>query len=138
VYWLGVALYASPIPADVHWLAGGAALLLLAGFLWRRSELVNQWLVRGTLYLAVITAVYLDHSTPQKVALLQAMKFVFLPLLALAVMVAVRLSKEKRFGATPLDLLSSCSCSVTPSSWSRRWARACARSCMRPACCFSR
>lgn len=104
-YWLGVALYAGPIPADVHWMAAAAALLLAVGFAWRRSELVRLWLVRGTLYVAVITAVFLDHRSPQKAAVLQAMKFVFLPLLALAVVTAVRLSKEKRFGATPLDLL---------------------------------
>jgi UDP-GlcNAc:undecaprenyl-phosphate GlcNAc-1-phosphate transferase len=104
-YWLAVACFSREIPADVPWLAAGAMLLLLAALRWRRSELVNRWLMRGALYVAVMTAVYLDHYSPHREAVLQVTKFVFLPLLAVSVAIAVRLSQEKRFGATPLDLL---------------------------------
>ncbi len=104
-YWLAVAVFTPPAAPDVRWLAGGAALLLLACLPIARRELVSQWLVRGGLYLAVMTAVYLDHFSAQKVAPLQLTKFLFLPTLAISVTAAVRLSTVKRFGATPLDLL---------------------------------
>ena len=104
-YWLGVARYATAVPEDVRWLSAAAMLLLVGCLHWRNSDLVQRWLVRGTLYVAVVTAVFLDHNASQKVALLQAVKFVFLPLLAVSVAIAVRFSRERKFGATPVDLL---------------------------------
>jgi UDP-GlcNAc:undecaprenyl-phosphate GlcNAc-1-phosphate transferase len=104
-YLLGVALYARPVPADIGWLSALCLLPLTLGVLWRRSSFAETWLVRSALYVAVVIAVYLDHSTILIAPLLQAAKWAFLPLLALTVIIAVRLSARRRFEATPLDLL---------------------------------
>ena len=105
VYLLGVALYANPVPRDIGWLGALCLLALALGALWPRSAFAETWLVRGALYVAVVVAVYLDHRMIMNAPLLQAAKWAFLPLLALAVAVSMRLSGERRFEATPLDLL---------------------------------
>jgi UDP-GlcNAc:undecaprenyl-phosphate GlcNAc-1-phosphate transferase len=105
VYLLGVALYANPVPSDIGWLGALCLLALALGTLLRQSTFAKTWLVRGALYVAVVVAVYLDHRTIMHAPLLQASKWVFLPLLALSVAMAMRLSGERRFDATPLDLL---------------------------------
>jgi UDP-GlcNAc:undecaprenyl-phosphate GlcNAc-1-phosphate transferase len=92
-------------PVDIGWLAALCLLALALGALWRRSAFAETWLVRGALYVAVMVAVYLDHRMITSVPLLQAAKWVFLPVLALAVAVSIRLSGSRRFEATPLDLL---------------------------------
>lgn len=104
-YWLAVGFFAGPADVDVRWFAGALAVLMLPCLLWRQRVFVTQWAMRAGLYFAVLTAVYLDHFSPRHVAPLQMTKFVFLPVLVLAVMAAIRLSPYKRFGATPLDLL---------------------------------
>jgi UDP-GlcNAc:undecaprenyl-phosphate/decaprenyl-phosphate GlcNAc-1-phosphate transferase len=75
------------------------------GVLWRRSTIAETLLVRGALYVAVMVAVYLDYSMTTHEPALQAAKWAFLPVLALAVAVSMRLSGSRRFEATPLDLL---------------------------------
>jgi UDP-GlcNAc:undecaprenyl-phosphate GlcNAc-1-phosphate transferase len=105
VYLLGVGLYANPVPRDIGSLGALCLLALALGTLWRQSAFAETWLVRGALYVAVVVAVYLDHRTIMHAPLLQASKWVFLPLLALSVAMAMRLSGERRFDATPLDLL---------------------------------
>jgi UDP-GlcNAc:undecaprenyl-phosphate/decaprenyl-phosphate GlcNAc-1-phosphate transferase len=105
VYLLGVALYAYPVPKDIGWLGGLCLVPLALAALLRRSALADTWLARGAPYVAVVVAVYLDHRTPMRDPLLQLTKWIFLPLLALAVALAMRLSGERRFEATPLDLL---------------------------------
>lgn len=104
-YLFGIALTPGPVPRDVAWLAAGAAAVLAVAFLFPRRSAVSRWSVRGMLYVAVMTAVYLDHRVVHTEALLRLMKYVFLPLLVLSVVVAVRTSRQQRFGATPLDLI---------------------------------
>ena len=70
-----------------------------------RSAFAYSWLVRGALYVSVAVAVYLDHRTLTNFPLLQAAKWAFLPLLALSVIIAMRVTSRTRFEATPLDLL---------------------------------
>jgi UDP-GlcNAc:undecaprenyl-phosphate/decaprenyl-phosphate GlcNAc-1-phosphate transferase len=106
VYLLGVALYANPVPRDIGWLGTLCLLALALGALWRQSSaFAETWLVRGALYVAVMVAVYLDHRMIMNAPLLQATRWIFLPLLALSVAIAMRLSGQRRFEATPLDLL---------------------------------
>ena len=105
VYLLGVALYAGSVPRDIGWLSALCLLALVLGALWHQSAFAETWLVRGALYVAVVVAVYLDHRMITNVPLLQAAKWVFLPVLALSVAVSIRLSGSRRFEATPLDLL---------------------------------
>jgi len=65
----------------------------------------DTWLLRIPLYVAVMVAVYLDQGTSTHASLWQAVKLAFLPLLAILVVLAIRLSAQRRFEATPLDLL---------------------------------
>jgi UDP-GlcNAc:undecaprenyl-phosphate GlcNAc-1-phosphate transferase len=104
VYLLGVALYAEPVPRDIGWLSALCLLPLLLSARRPRSGFAETWLVRGTLYVAVIVAVYLDQGTSTHAPLWRAVKFAFLPLLAVAVVLSIR-SQQQRFEATPLDLL---------------------------------
>jgi hypothetical protein len=53
----------------------------------------------------MIVAVYLDQGTSMHAPVWRAVKFAFLPLLAISVVLGVRLSAQRRFEATPLDLL---------------------------------
>jgi UDP-GlcNAc:undecaprenyl-phosphate GlcNAc-1-phosphate transferase len=105
VYLIGVALYANPVPADIGWLGALGLLALALGALWPKPTSAARWLVRGALYVAVMAAVYLDHITTTHAAALQAAMWAFLPLLAIAVALSMRLSGSRRFEATPLDVL---------------------------------
>jgi hypothetical protein len=105
VYLLGVALYAEPVPRDIGWLSAFCLLPLLLSARGPRSAFADTWLVRGALYVAVIVAVYLDQGTSMHAPLWRAVKFAFLPLLAISVVLGIRLSAQRRFEATPLDLL---------------------------------
>jgi UDP-GlcNAc:undecaprenyl-phosphate GlcNAc-1-phosphate transferase len=105
VYLIGVALYASPVPVDIGWLGAGCLLPPALAVLWRRPDSAENWLARGALYVAVMVAVYLDQRMITIVPLLQAAKWVFLPLLVVSVLIALRVSGPRRFEATPLDLL---------------------------------
>ncbi len=105
VYLLGVALYAEPVPRDIGWLSAFCLLPLLLSALVRRSAFADTWLVRGALYVAVMVAVYLDQGTSMHAPLWRMVKFAFLPLLAISVVLGIRLSAQRRFEATPLDLL---------------------------------
>jgi len=105
VYLLGVALYANPVPVDIGTLAALCLLTLALGIAWHKRAVGETWLVRGLLYIAVIVAVYLDHLMVIHAPWLQAAKWAFLPLLALAVIIAVHYWGQRRFEATPFDLL---------------------------------
>jgi UDP-GlcNAc:undecaprenyl-phosphate/decaprenyl-phosphate GlcNAc-1-phosphate transferase len=105
IYLIGVALYATPVPRDIGWLGVICLPLLAFGALWRTTRSAATWLVRGALYVAVVSAVYLDHHTALDAPFLQATKWVFLPVLALSVAISLRVSAQRRFEATPLDLL---------------------------------
>jgi len=105
VYLLGIALYAEPVTRDIGWLSALCLLPLLLGARGPRSAFAETWLVRGALYVAVIVAVYLDQGTSVHAPLWQAVKFASLPLLAISVVLGIRLSAQRRFVTTPLDLL---------------------------------
>jgi UDP-GlcNAc:undecaprenyl-phosphate/decaprenyl-phosphate GlcNAc-1-phosphate transferase len=105
VYLLGVALCAQSITRDIGWLSAACLIPLLLGARGPRWAFADTWLVRGALYVAVIVAVYLDQGTSLHAPLWQAVKFTFLPLLAICVVLGIRLSAQRRFEATPLDLL---------------------------------
>jgi UDP-GlcNAc:undecaprenyl-phosphate/decaprenyl-phosphate GlcNAc-1-phosphate transferase len=105
VYLLGVALFAERVPRDLGWLSALCLLPLLLNGRWARSAFGDTWLQRIPLYVAVMVAVYLDQGTSTHASVWQAVKFAFLPLLAVSVVLAIRLSAQRRFEATPLDLL---------------------------------
>jgi UDP-GlcNAc:undecaprenyl-phosphate GlcNAc-1-phosphate transferase len=105
VYLLGVALFAERVPRDLGWLSALCLLPLLLNGRWARSAFGDTWLQRIPLYVAVMVAVYLDQGTSTHASVWHVVKFAFLPLLAISVVLAIRLSAQRRFEATPLDLL---------------------------------
>jgi hypothetical protein len=106
VYLLGVALNAEAVPRDIGWLSAALCLLpLVLSARGPRSTFAESLLVRAALYVAVIVAVYLDQGTSMQAPLWRAAKYAFLPLLAISVALGVRLSAQRLFEATPLDLL---------------------------------
>jgi len=105
VYLLGVALYTESIPRDIGWLSAFCLLPLLLCARGPRLAFADTWPVRGTLYVAVMVAIYLDQGTSMYAPLWHAVKFAFLSLLAVSVALGIRLSAQRRFEATPLDLL---------------------------------
>ena len=64
----------------------------------------DTWLARAVLYVSVMVAVYMDYHMAFIAPALQVIKWGFLPLLAIAVIVASRFW-GRRFQVTPLDLL---------------------------------
>ncbi len=91
---------------DVAWLAVGlAAGLALFQLLALKRLNSATWGSRALLYTAAALAVYLDHVSRDAVAGLSTIKWITLPLLAAAVLVRMRLSRERRFEVTTLDVL---------------------------------
>jgi len=105
VYLLAEARYGTPVSADIGTLALAGFATLALGLWWRRSAFGGLWLTRAALYVAIVMAVYLDRGSVQPPWLLNAAEWLALPLLALATVVAMRLSGDRRFETTPLDLL---------------------------------
>jgi UDP-GlcNAc:undecaprenyl-phosphate GlcNAc-1-phosphate transferase len=105
IYWFSVVAYAGPIPKDI----GALSVLCLLPFLltiWLpRSAVVKTWLLRSALYVAVMVSVYLDHGTIARSPIQRLDDWIFLPMLAMSVIIGIRFSRERRFQATPLDLL---------------------------------
>ena len=91
---------------DIGWLAVGLATLLgLAIAAALADARASSAITQGVLYVAVVVAVYLDHTDPNLPQLFEFAKLVLFPVLALAVAIRLRLSRERRFEVTPLDLL---------------------------------
>jgi UDP-GlcNAc:undecaprenyl-phosphate GlcNAc-1-phosphate transferase len=105
VYLGGVAVTASAIGRDVAWLAAGlAAMLLLAGLRFDPWAGLER-LAHGAIFVAVVVAVYLDHTEPHKVNLFIAAKWLLFPVLAAAVIIRMRTTRLRRFELTTLDVL---------------------------------
>jgi UDP-GlcNAc:undecaprenyl-phosphate GlcNAc-1-phosphate transferase len=114
VYVMAVACYAARPTADVGWLALALAIVLLLTLLFGAPAERGEWVARVVLYVGAAMAVYLDHMTPEKVAALQGVKWFCLPLLVASVAVRIRLSTERRFDVTTLDLLIMFAAAVVP------------------------
>jgi len=113
-YILAVALLAGRASADIGWLAVTLAVALVVALLLAASMPRSDWLTRIVLYVGAVMAVYLDHMTPEKVVALQQIKWLCLPLLAASVVVRIRLSVERRFMVTALDVLVLFAAVVVP------------------------
>jgi UDP-GlcNAc:undecaprenyl-phosphate GlcNAc-1-phosphate transferase len=104
-YLLSVAGLVDRATPDLMWLALALLAVLLLILLSPTTAARLPWLPRAALYIGAAMAVYLEHITTDRSMLMQAVKFTALPLLAVAVVVRMRLSKERRFELTTLDIL---------------------------------
>ncbi len=106
-YILAIGFTASLITPDVAWLAGGAGALLATSVAVSlgRSGTRLAWLMQAALYVGAVVAIYLDPIMPTDHPLVLAAKWVLLPILVAAVVLRLRLSGDRRFQVTPLDVL---------------------------------
>jgi len=111
-YLVAVGIAGNRVSTDIAWLAGGLALVLAATLYWPQGR--PEWLLRGALYIAMTLAVYLDHETVADSVLLHVAKWGLLPLLAVCVALRMRLSQQRRFDLTTLDVLLIFVAAVVP------------------------
>jgi len=105
-YLAGVALTVGSVGRDIAWLAAGlATILLLAGLRLAPLFVGVERIAHGAIFVAMVVAVYLDHVEPNKVPLFTAAKWVLFPVLAAAVVIRMRTTRERRFEVTTLDVL---------------------------------
>jgi UDP-GlcNAc:undecaprenyl-phosphate/decaprenyl-phosphate GlcNAc-1-phosphate transferase len=105
IYLIGVAVVTTSISLDVAWLALALAGLLVAVLMRLVPLRVAGGLVHAAVFVAVATAVYLDHFEPVKGWAFTRLKWVLFPVLALAVVMRLRFWRERRFEITTLDVL---------------------------------
>jgi UDP-GlcNAc:undecaprenyl-phosphate GlcNAc-1-phosphate transferase len=104
-YLVVVAMAVGTVGRDIGWLALALGVLMAFAALQRSHRAGFEAITQGTLYVAAVVAVYLDHIEPDMPALYDTAKWVIFPLLVAAIVVRMRLSRERRFEVTPLDLL---------------------------------
>jgi len=105
LYFASVAVMVGPVGRDIGWLAVGLCTVLGLAILQRSTMSGIEAITQGALYVAVVIAVYLDHVATDLPRLFVVAKLVIFPVLTLAVVLRLRLSRERRFEVTPLDLL---------------------------------
>jgi UDP-GlcNAc:undecaprenyl-phosphate GlcNAc-1-phosphate transferase len=100
-----VALRAPPAAADIRALTAILASVLAVSLLWRVRHDSGGWLEPGVMYVAAALAVYLDVQRADHSTLRIGYQVAIFGVLILAVIVRLRLSTERRFRVTPLDVL---------------------------------
>jgi UDP-GlcNAc:undecaprenyl-phosphate GlcNAc-1-phosphate transferase len=110
-----IALYAgSRPPIDTVLLVGGAAAVLAINNVVRWQATEFGWVDRSALYLCAVLLVYLNEMGVQEFAQLNAYSWIPIIAIALAVAVRMRLSLDRRFIVTPLDVLVVVTAIVIP------------------------
>ncbi len=105
LYFAGVAIAVGPVGRDMGWLAVALCTVLGLALLQRSAMPGMTAVTQGALYVAVVMAVYLDHFDADTSVLFNYAKLALFPVLAVAVVLRFRFSRERRFEVTPLDLL---------------------------------
>ena len=104
--YLALAAFAGPeVGRDIGWLAVALAVVLAVASLQRQDHVRFDAITQGALYVTMVAAVYLDHLDNREIEALLLAKAVLFPLLMAAVVLRLRLTRERRFEITPLDLL---------------------------------
>lgn len=98
-----VALEEARVSIDVAWLAGALGLVLAATLYGPQGR--PEWLARAALYIAMTLAVFLDHQAGPQAEAVQLAKRGLLPLLVACVALRMRLTQQRRFELTTLDVL---------------------------------
>lgn len=106
LYFLAVGI-ALPSPSlDVRIMAIVLTTILAHALVWHWSREQAGWLEKGALYTAVVMAVYFDAKDDLGLGeLLAAGEWIIFIALAVAVVVRFRLSSDRRFQITSLDVL---------------------------------
>ena len=105
-YVLAIAATATGVDPDLAWLALGVAMSLgVAGLLPIREGGPLERVAHGAMFVGAVLIVFLDHIESQKPEWLTWPKIALFLLLAGAVLLRLRLSLERRFQLTPMDVL---------------------------------
>lgn len=104
VLFLGVALTAQEIPQDISWVALGLLVLLLSPLLLRRSGTVSR-LEQVAIYSTCTLVVYLLAWYPGALGGAAGYIDAALVVLALAMLVGIRFTRNNSFQVTPMDFL---------------------------------
>jgi len=111
-YLASVAWRCTAPVADVRWLAAALGIALCMTLVTRWSATEPSWFGKGALYICAVLAVYLDYwaeTEPSRWS--QAVLFGGL---VLAVALRFRLTSDRRFRITPLDILVVFAAAVIP------------------------
>jgi UDP-GlcNAc:undecaprenyl-phosphate GlcNAc-1-phosphate transferase len=113
-YTMGVAIVAYgalvmsnnvEVPVDIRVLACVAAVVVLVSIVVRRAGSEAGWLERAALYTSALIAVYLDRDGTLSPTFKLTMECVIFIAMLLAIVMRLRLTTDRRFRITPLDLL---------------------------------
>lgn len=93
------------VPVDIRVLAMVSAVVVLVSIVVRRAGNQAGWLERAALYVSALIAVSLDRPGLLSGSIKWGFELVIFVSLALAIVVRLRLSTDRRYRVTPLDLL---------------------------------
>lgn len=93
------------VPVDIRVLAMVSAVVVLVSIVVRRAGNQAGWLERAALYVSALIAVSLDRPGLLSGSIKWGLELVIFVSLALAIVVRLRLSTDRRYRVTPLDLL---------------------------------
>jgi len=104
-YFVVVALASRAAETDIRVLAWVLMGLLAVDFLIRRTLAEASWIQKGVLYICAVMAVYLDEQFSTVLERSHNLEIGLFIILAVAVAARFRLSNDRRFQVTPLDVL---------------------------------
>lgn len=104
LYLLAGATLSEAVSLDIGILALALLLTLTTIYKTQRAKPFN-WVERAATYVLITCIVYLTQTKPGAFIALQSYSLLYFGVLAAAVMVGFRFSKEKTFKMTPLDFL---------------------------------
>jgi UDP-GlcNAc:undecaprenyl-phosphate GlcNAc-1-phosphate transferase len=105
IYAVPMTAVGAPPSGDIRSLAAVLAGLMLGCLVLRAANRPIPWVEKAALYLSAVLVVYLDEWTQASWPPFREWQWLLFALLALSVAVRIRLSSERRFTVTPLDLL---------------------------------
>jgi UDP-GlcNAc:undecaprenyl-phosphate GlcNAc-1-phosphate transferase len=104
-FFLAVA-WVCPSPSiDVRLMSVLLAVAIGVSLLVRWRSAAANWMEKAALYIVAVMAVYFDHEAKTAFAKIPALEVVLFVVLALAVIVRFRLSSDRSFRTTTLDVL---------------------------------
>jgi UDP-GlcNAc:undecaprenyl-phosphate GlcNAc-1-phosphate transferase len=96
-----VLLSDTRISRDTVLLAFVAALALIVSLVWSRKALEMPWIDKAAVYLCAVILVFVNEHANQS----SPLSWSIIALIVVAVAIRTRLSSDRRFAVTPLDVL---------------------------------